>query len=84
MAEPQAGRLKRGRCRVRRGQGIPHPGERSRDGRSQAGAGRKERPLECAGLHSSSLSSSLNLDKIGDTVVKGTLCQVRNELISPV
>lgn len=55
MVEPQVGRLKRGRCKVRRERDIPHPGERSQAGRSQAEAGRMERPLECAGLHSSSV-----------------------------
>lgn len=54
-AEPRAGRLKQGRCKERRVQGIPHPAVRSRAGRSQAGAGHTERPLECAGLHSSSV-----------------------------
>lgn len=55
VVEPQVGRLKRGRCKVRRERDIPHPGERSQAGRSQAEAGRMERPLECAGLHSSSV-----------------------------
>lgn len=55
VVEPQVGRLKRGRCKVRRERGILHPGEHSRAGRSQAEAGRMERPLECAGLHSSSV-----------------------------
>lgn len=55
MVEPPAGRLKRGRCRVRRVRGIPHPGVRSQAAHSQAEAGRMERPLECAGLHSSSV-----------------------------
>lgn len=44
MAELQAGRLMQGHCRVRRGQGIPHPGEHSWADHSQAEAGHKERP----------------------------------------
>lgn len=55
---PRVGWLKQGRCRAgsqRRVRGIPHPGGRSRAGRNQAGAGRTEWPLECAGLHSSSV-----------------------------
>lgn len=55
VEERQADRLKRGRCKVHRGQGMLRPGGRSRAERSQAGAGRRERPLECAGLHSSSV-----------------------------
>lgn len=55
VVELQAGRLKQDRCKVRRARGIPHPRVRSQAGRSQVGAGRMERPLECAGLHSSSV-----------------------------
>lgn len=44
VAELQAGRLMQGHCRVRRGQGIPHPGEHSWADHSQAEAGHKERP----------------------------------------
>lgn len=54
VAEPRAGRLKQGRCREGRVRSMPRPRVRSRVGHSQAGAGHMERPLECAGLHSSS------------------------------
>lgn len=51
----RAGRLRRGRCRVRTKRGTPPPGVRSRAGRSQSGADHTGRPWERAGLHSSSV-----------------------------
>lgn len=55
VGAPRAGRLRRGCCRVHTKQGIPHPGVRSWAGHSQNGADHIERPLERAGLHSSSV-----------------------------
>lgn len=52
---PRAGRLRRGRCRVHTKRGTPHPGVRSWAGHNQNGADHIERPLERAGLHSSSV-----------------------------
>lgn len=65
--ESQDDRLKQGHCGVRRGQGTRHPVERSWVDRSQAarnraGAGRMEGPMECAGLHSSSVHPSFYIE----------------------
>lgn len=55
VVEPLAGSLWQGHCRARRLQSIPHPGECSWAGHSQGEAGCTAWPLECAGLHSSSV-----------------------------
>lgn len=55
VVAPPAGMLRQGHCRVRRQQDTHHPGKRSWVGHSQDGAGCTVWPLECAGLHSSSV-----------------------------